>query len=368
MDRYFTPAALAAKVIESLSLPEPSAAADFAAGEGSLLAAVRDRWPYSRLFATDSDELSLRCLRKRLSDVSTRTCDFLDKSNRKSQFFRKLEGTLPLVVLNPPFTCRGGAKFGVEIGASEFKCSRALAFVVEGTRYLNAEGRLVAILPSSSLTSLRDEATINALLDRFYLSNIIGANEQSVTGWSVEVRCVEFRRRLRSIKNDVSIIHEFHQKSIVSGAKIFRGRVSMCDVVLSSSIGADLVHTTDLVGNTVQLSGVKVLASAVLRGPVVLIPRVGRPKREKIALHLFERPAVLSDCVIGIQAESFEKTRAIFNILLYKWPLIERLYMGSCARYVTLRGLRAALLQIGISSEIGSSVDAALVLQGAMAE
>ncbi len=44
-------------------------------------------------------------------------------------------------------------------------------------------------------------------------------------------------------------------------------------------------------------------------------------------------PAVLSDCVIAIQAGTFEETRVVFSLIQAKWPLIERMYVGTCARY-----------------------------------
>jgi hypothetical protein len=42
----------------------------------------------------------------------------------------------------------------------------------------------------------------------------------------------------------------------------------------------------------------------------------------------------------------------IFSLLHSKWPLIEQLYEGSCARYLTLSKLRSTLLHMGIAAEL----------------
>src|ERR1700730_15615156 len=98
MDKYFTPAELAERLIHSLACSEPTTVADFSAGEGSLLAAVRNRWPKTRLYATDVDGESVRRLGRRFNDISARTCDFLEKRLHERPFLRSLRGSLSLIL------------------------------------------------------------------------------------------------------------------------------------------------------------------------------------------------------------------------------------------------------------------------------
>jgi hypothetical protein len=353
MDQYFTPAEVAQRIIRSLDCKAPGRVADFAAGEGSLLAAVRDRWPESMLYATDLDVGSVRRLRKRFKEIWARTCDFLEQHNHRGQLLHSLRGVLPLILLNPPFSSRGGTKFPVTIGGKQLSCSKALAFVAESVKYLSPDGTLIALLPSSCFTSDRDKEAIEALVERFQLSELRNVSGFLFTGCSVEVRCVSLRPRNQSLRVNGHVVRQFRPKIIVSGVRIFRGRLSMCNVLPSRSLAAaHLVHTTDLRENTVRMSSVRVQEKFKLRGPAVLIPRVGRPNKTKVALYSLRNAAVLSDCIIAIQAATIEETRVIFSRVQSRWSLIEKLYAGSCAKYLTLSKMRLALLQMGISAEI----------------
>ncbi len=235
MDQYFTPAELAEYIIGSLVCNDPRSAADFAAGEGSLLAAVRNRWPGTQLYATDVDKMSVRRLRRRFNKISAYTCNFLNPRHHSAGFLRLLRGRLSLIFLNPPFSCRGGTKFDVTVEGEQFTCGKALAFVTESLQYLGPEGILVALLPSSCMTSDRDKATLNAILGQFQLSEIAVPHKLGFSGCEVEVRCVCLQKRTHSRRVGGEIIQQFRREIIVSGVRLYRGRLSMPDVIKSKS-------------------------------------------------------------------------------------------------------------------------------------
>ena len=113
MDRIYTPPYLAAFMAKASSVrpsqSEELVVADFAAGSGELLLAAASVWPNGTMAATDIDPLEIRNLRKIYASWRTGVCDFLNpRSRQSSPVLQSLNGCTNLVLLNPPFSCRGG--------------------------------------------------------------------------------------------------------------------------------------------------------------------------------------------------------------------------------------------------------------------
>jgi predicted RNA methylase len=272
MDQYFTPPEVAKRIVDSLTCEAPVKVSDFAAGEGSLLAAVVDRWPESLLYATDLDKRSVRGLRRRFKNITVRICDFLDHRKRDASFFKTLEGELSLIVLNPPFSCRG-TKHYVEWKNEIVACSKALAFVISSLKYLRWNGIVVSLVPSSCLTSDRDRRAIQLLADEFHITEMMAENGYQFRGCSVEVRCVALRRREKVIQESEAVVQPLRPRIIVSRVRLFRGRLSMCDARRSkSAAAAPILHTTHLKNNRAIIPNFKVRSDMVLNAPAVLLP------------------------------------------------------------------------------------------------
>lgn len=130
-----------------------------------------------------------------------------------------------------------------------------------------------------------------------------------------------------------------------------RGCLSVHDYVATKS-GPSYIHTTDMRNG--KLGKLSRKASPVRRkvqGPAVLVPRVGRPSREKIVLFP-DGEAVLSDCVIALQTIPPGREDALMQALIENWECFKLAYGGSCAPYTTLKRIAEALLRLGIPSSV----------------
>src|SRR5215217_1155102 len=86
VDAFYTPPSLAKRVAAALRLGsrERASVADFAAGGGSLLAAVAQKYPTAQLFAADISPRAAARLRDSLPRSRIGVCNFLDADSRKN--------------------------------------------------------------------------------------------------------------------------------------------------------------------------------------------------------------------------------------------------------------------------------------------
>ena len=90
---------------------------------------------------------------------------------------------------------------------------------------------------------------------------------------------------------------------------------------------------------------------------MVLLPRVGQPKRSKVVQYPNSDALVLSDCVIALMCSSPDEAELLWSDLQSNWSLLEREYVGSGARYITNRRLSDLLTRLGYYPLIASSKD-----------
>jgi hypothetical protein len=67
----------------------------------------------------------------------------------------------------------------------------------------------------------------------------------------------------------------------------------------------------------------------------------------KILPYFDEEPIVISDCVIALKCGTADKARVVKNSMVKNWETIERMYGGTCARYITVDSLRELLNGLG---------------------
>jgi hypothetical protein len=79
---------------------------------------------------------------------------------------------------------------------------------------------------------------------------------------------------------------------------------------------------------------------------MVLLPRVGTPAREQMALYTPDGPVGLSDCVLAIPCGTEEEAERLYLTLFSRWPDLAKLYGGSCARYLRVDRLVHFLTQL----------------------
>src|SRR5216684_560593 len=129
MDRFYTPLALAAELVGAVENPEPGVVVDFAAGDGSLLLAATTKWPNAKIVGTDIHRPTVRRLANTYERWTVFRTDFL-RARQTRIAARSGFGEFDVVLLNPPFSCRGGSCWTVDLNGNTVSCSRALAFVL----------------------------------------------------------------------------------------------------------------------------------------------------------------------------------------------------------------------------------------------
>lgn len=355
MDRHYTPAALADAIISKLPNINPPIAADFAAGEGALLKAIRRRWPKCKLRATDIDARAVNRLRAELpKSSSVGVCDFFNtKSRARSPVVGRRRAHFPFIFLNPPFSSRG-RRTVVQFEETTLLCSRALAFVALSLEYVSADGRLIALLPSSCFTSERDAGALR-VINKSYIVKILSTPEPArFVGCSVDVVVVQFQRRkvrLRLGGNGTNIQRFDAGIKLQLQAAVTRGHVAMPDAATHRvGRGHPLVHTTSLRnGKIIFDQGHVSQRLKSFAGPIILISRVGRPTTGKLCLYVECKPIVLSECIIAIKGHSASATRILFSLLQTQSRLLMQCYVGSCAKYLTIARLTEFLSSFGVT-------------------
>ena len=361
MDSFFTPTSLAAALIARATLRAPAVIADFAAGDGELLRSASARWPNAHIVATDIDR---NCIAKLREQNGWSACerDFLAESNGNETLLpfeavRKCN----LVILNPPFSCRGSKVWTTRLGDFAMKTSIAMAFLLRALFFLAPKGQILAILPAGCIDSQKDYLAWK-VLRALCKCDILSANGHRTFPFCCP-RTVSLRLSLR----DKPLLMSFDSPSkngLNSSTPrnvniLSRGNVDMVSLPQTRVKGGiPLVHTTEMKDHRAQLSR-RILASKQTRlfqGPVIFLPRVGNPRRDKIILYESRRRIAVSSCVLTISCKESRVARRIYKSLVTNWCSVEKQYTGTCARYMTLERLRELLAEFGFNTELSPCV------------
>jgi predicted RNA methylase len=352
-DQYFTPVKLADKLIAAFTIPTPNHIGDFAVGDGKLLCAAQKRWPSIKCTAIDIDEDVVNKLKANYTSWKTNVCDFTNIDARNKLLTkRKKNIQLPAIALNPPFSIQKG-KVRVRtvfIGKISVRCSPALAFIVDALPYLCHGGQLVAIVPQGVIQNTQD-AKARELLARHYGFEVVELISQA--GFSHCAPRTAIVRFTSGLNNSVSDSEDTKIERAIIPARLLRGSISNT-IVKHSEHPASLpfIHTTDLLDG--QLRGPKknIFLSDVVfaTGPAVLMPRVGKPNVNKLALLPTGMTAVLSDCVMAVECLNNRDSYTLHRLLVTNWPSLEQSYGGTCARYISVSNLIDFLTKIGYQS------------------
>jgi len=344
-DAIYTPPELAQFLAAASSLKSPGSIADFAAGDGALLRAAAERWPEARLFGSDIDETAVQSICVGIAGCDARVHDLLADDN-DSVF----EGqTFNLILLNPPFSCRGNKRFQAAVGDRVYSASKALAFVARALKYLAIDGELIAILPASVLVSERDAELIAAIRAWGSVEQIGDVRKDAFRSHAVTVTVLRISRSSprRTLGVEKPLLISLRPYAV----EMSRGSLSIHDYV-ETQAGPRFIHTTDMrecrLGPTKRKTSVE---RRRVHGPAVLIPRVGRPSKDKV-VQLPSCEAVLSDCVIALRTVPTGHEQALAAAIAENWETFKEAYGGSCAPYTTLKRLAEALLRLGIASSV----------------
>lgn len=177
-DSYYTSTSLAEKLISYVADKHFLSVVDFCVGDGELLRAAQSICGNIECYGVDISKEVISKLRIAHPTWFVRTCDFTDGSARKKCQITNRR-FYDLVVLNPPFTCKGSTINKVTFNGEEYRTSTAMMFVVEALQYMHENSILLAILPISCAYSQKDKKIWQALEERYNLTILEERDKQS---------------------------------------------------------------------------------------------------------------------------------------------------------------------------------------------
>lgn len=339
-DAYYTPNGLAGKLL-SFVVDTPRTAIDFCVGDGGLLKATERKFKDITCFGIDISDEVINGLATRQPSWRLAQCDFRDAGAlAKIQF---LQGSVfDLIVLNPPFTCRGSSIEKVMIGDEEYHVSTAMSFLVGALPYLSDRGAVYAILPVGCVYSQKDRKCWE-YLKRKYNACVLS-----------EVQKAYFNKKCTP---NIVLVYlgrkaypqlEAQEEAVIETACmeiqcISRGRLGVHEMkrVNVGKKRIPFIHTTNMRnGVLVDVGYTKKGLKETVKGYGVLIPRVCNPNKEKIVVY-DGREAILSDCVVLLHTKTKKQAVQLKRHILKNWEEFKRIYVGTGARYVTMERLRA---------------------------
>ena len=323
--------------------------ADFAAGGGELLRAASKLWPNAQLVGLDICSHTVERLKRDFKVGVIGRCNFLSQRSRiRSPILKPLAGKVSLVLLNPPFSYRGGNTWGACLFGENVRCSLGMAFLVSATHYVAKGGEIIAIMPAGSLKSLKDREAWT-LLRRHFVVRMVAANDRNTFSRCfsktvivhLQRSCEKSSTRRRKLKSA--------DKRPSIRVKLVRGVFPMHRVNgQKESNGIPIVHTTHLKDGQIIGNGKYVETPRTISGPAVLMQRIGVPNPRKVVVYLRKKRIALSDCVIGFECDSPRHAVRLSNRLVVNWEKIRREFGGTCAPYITVSALSSVLRQIGV--------------------
>ena len=351
-DSFYTPSLLADKLISLIATKQVKRAIDFCVGDGDLLKAVARGYRDVELCGTDISDDAINKLKGDYPEWQLEQCDFRDDEWLERVPFLK-DKKYDLVVMNPPFTCKGSIIERIEFEGEEFKVSTAMIFLMRALRYLDEEGGVYAILPISCVYSEKDSNAWMYLKTHYnacilYEPEKVYFSKNKMTQADASVSC------------SPNIVMVYVGNYVVKGLKeehyadfsslpvydVIRGCVRMQNPAYSHSIKAvKLIHTTNIQkGKLVNIKKVLPGASQQVNGCGVIIPRVCNPNPMKITLLDGISIYLLSDCVIALRTATMEEAEQVRQHILNNWADFVKIYKGTGAQYTTLARAKALFL------------------------
>lgn len=333
-DAYYSPGHVAEVVAQTVGRSRLKSVLDSHCGRGALLDAVERYFPTVHCAGIDLDGSAITHLRKARPHWTLVRGDSLARITWE-KVHSKLSSSVDVAVLNPPFSM--GQVKGIEIGLGEktIRGSLAMAHVIT-TIQQSKPSRIVAILPESTMFADMDRqgrAELESLYDVDVISQFKSTTFRGARANSLLVALT--RRAKDRYQTPIR-----KSKPLTIESAIVRGGLPCFEAVYGNR-GLPFVHSTDIKdlvrgANTSSLRKVLPFKRGIVEGHVVLLPRVGVPKRENICAWSTSTDVQLSDCVLGVKCQSAKAAKEVAQIVQREYEGLIDLYRGTGARYVTV--------------------------------
>jgi hypothetical protein len=266
-----------------------------------------------------------------------------------------------LVVLNPPFSYRGGPATPTKYGAFLGRLSPSAQFLAVALSELNPRLGIWAILPDGVIGGEKYQEFWNEVSRTHSVEIVRELTSSSFSGVRARCSLVAIRPQLsiptQGNRDDIPPL--WKQASIgCRCVEIVRGRVQRHKVFELAARTSPYIHTTHIRENA--LAGKTDTAPTLLatKGPFVVIPRIGSPVGKITALG--PGPWVLSDCLIAVRPIAEENICKLERSLASSVFELQQQYRGTGALYLTIDRLSQQLSEMGwhpvstpASAEIG---------------
>ena len=338
-DAFYTPDGLAGKLL-SFAVDTPRTAIDFCVGDGGLLKAAEQRFTDIECFGIDISDEVVDNLSVRQPLWHLGQCDFRDaEALAKIPFLRGKK--FDLIVLNPPFTCRGSTISKVFIGEDEYHVSTAMSFLVGALPYLSDNGGIYAILPVGCVYSQKDRKCWQYLQENYHAC-VLSEVQKAYFNHKCTPNIVLVYLGQKPYPQVEEKTAKLETQTMVELQGISRGRFSVCEMkkVKAGKKRLPYIHTTNMrTGELVDVAFTKEGIKESVKGNGVLIPRVCNPNVEKVVVY-DGREAILSDCVILLHTRTKKEAVQLKRYLVKNWGDFKKNYVGTGARYVTIERLK----------------------------
>jgi len=353
VDQHYTPPWLAKRLAEFIiPPPQNGRVGDLSAGDGELLrACVASLESSVQVVARDLDSDAISRLTIAHPDWDVGISDVFSTGRGLPDEIDPVH----LLVLNPPFSYRGAGGIRVDLPGFQGRLSPAMAFLVLSLQVLREDGQCLAILPASTLTSLKDSQALSRLEEDWGVGVIDRVPPRGFPGVSASVVLVELGGRSRD-STAGSTVDGLAGCAPSHGIRleVVRGCTPVHRVSSASGRPVDFLHSTGLRGGVATPSrrSWDSFSGRVVSGPFIAIPRVGQFAPTKVCVFNSERPVLLSDCVIALRPDASEDIHRVHSALLEHHASLEALYAGSCAPYVTIVRLVRYLESLGFGAYV----------------
>jgi hypothetical protein len=303
LDRYYTPKALARRMIETAELLSVDRCLDSTCGDGNLLLAAQRVLGDVRCIGIDVDGAAVARLRARFPTWLVSHGDALAASMWRRSHAARVSLGCDLAVLNPPFSM--GHRKGIFLDAPGFRgrCSIAMAHVLS-VLLRACPQTCCAIVPESLLHSDLDSLARMRLTQFYRMSEGLALRSSTFRGARANAVIIKFIRRPHMAAvapENLSLINLHGVVLVRGGLPIFEAR--------TDRRGMPCIHSTDLraVAHGAELESlrhVRPIGRGHVTGNVMLLPRVGLPSKEYCRTLQLRRTVQLSDCVVGLEVVS----------------------------------------------------------------
>lgn len=339
-DAYYTPDGLATRLLKYV-VGKPKKVVDFCVGDGGLLKAAEHRYKDIECFGIDISDEVVDNLAVRQPLWHLGQCNFRDAEALAKISF--LNGaSFDLIVLNPPFTCRGSRIEKVMIGEDEYHVSTAMSFLVGALPYLSDEGGIYAILPVGCVYSQKDRKCWQYLQENYHAC-VLGEVHKANFKHKCTPNIVLVYLGRKPYPQVVELKAQITAGPEIKLQGISRGCLGVYEMkkVKAGKKRLPYIHTTNMRnGELVDVGYTKYGLKESVKGNGVLIPRVCNPNMEKLVVY-DGKEAILSDCVVLLQTRTKKEAKLLKKYLMKNWVEFAKIYTGTGARYVTMERLRA---------------------------